>query len=89
MTRCKRATGVRLGQGTDVSAVTLTNPFTDSQGILCDYRKMCKGSRGLQFHQAKTNCQMPENKLIAPSSTQKQELFHIIKRCYSVIMFNI
>ena len=28
---------------------------------------------------------MPENKLIAPSSTQKQELFHIIERCYSVL----
>ena len=67
MSRCKRVTGVRLGPGTDASAVTLTNPLTDSQEILCDCGEMCKGSRGLKIHQAKTDCQMPENKLIAPA----------------------
>ena len=41
--------------------------MTDSQEILCDCGKMHKDSRRLKIPQAKTNCQMPENKLIAPT----------------------
>ena len=43
-----------------VSAATKTNPFNISSGIICSCGKMCKDSRGLKIHQAKTKCQMPK-----------------------------
>ena len=48
------------------SAATKTNPFNICPGIICSCGKMCKESRGLKIHQAKTKCQMPENTLKAP-----------------------
>ena len=63
---CKRATGARLRPRTKASAATKTNPFNICPGIICSCGKMCKDSRGLKIHQAKTKCQMPENTLKAP-----------------------
>ena len=66
MSRCKHATGARLRPRTKASAATKTNPFNICPGIICSCGKMCKDSRGLKIHQAKTKCQMPENTLKAP-----------------------
>ena len=66
MSSCKRATGERLRPRTKASAATKTNPFNICPGIICSFGKMCKDSRGLKIHQAKTKCQMPENTLKAP-----------------------
>ena len=63
---CKRATGARLRPRTKASAATKTNPFNICPGIICSCGKMCKDSRGLKIHPAKTKCQMPENTLKAP-----------------------
>ena len=63
---CKRATGARSRPRTKASAATKTNPFNICPGIICSCGKMCKDSRGLKSHKAKTKCQMPENTLIAP-----------------------
>ena len=63
---CKRATGARSRSRTKASAATKTNPFNICPGIICSCGKMCKDSRGLKIHQAKTKCQMPENTLKAP-----------------------
>ena len=64
MSSCKRATGARLRPRTKASAATKTNPFNICPVGKCG--KMCKDSRGLKIHQAKTKCQMPENTLKAP-----------------------
>ena len=66
MSSCKRATGARSRPRTKASAATKTNPFNICPGIICSCGKMCKDSRGLKSHQAKTKCQMPENTLKAP-----------------------
>ena len=58
--------GTRLRPRTKASAATKTNPFNICPGIICSCGKMCKDSRGLKIHQAKTKCQMPENTLKAP-----------------------
>ena len=63
---CKRVTGARSRPRTKVSAATKTNPFNICPCIICSCEKMCKDSRGLKIHQAKTKCQMPENTLKAP-----------------------
>ena len=66
MSSCKRATGARSRPRMKASAATKTNPFNVCPGIICSCGKMCKDSRGLKIHQAKTKCQMPENTLKAP-----------------------
>ena len=63
---CKRATGARSRPRTKTNAATKTNSFNVCPGIICSCGKMCKDSRGLKIHQAKTKFQMPENTLKAP-----------------------
>ena len=66
MSSCKRMTGARSRPRMKASAATKTNLFYICPGIICSCEKMCKDSRGLKIHQAKTKCQMPENTLKAP-----------------------
>ena len=66
MSSCKRATGARSRPRTKASTATKTNPLNICPGIICSCGKICKDSRGLKIHQAKTKCQMPENTLKAP-----------------------
>ena len=66
MSSCKRVTCVRSRPRMKVSTATKTNPFNVCPSIICSGEKMCKDSRGLKIHQAKTKCQMPENTLKAP-----------------------
>ena len=63
MSSCKRATGARSRPRTKASIATT---FNVCPGITCDCGKMCKNSRGIKIHQAKTKCQMPENTLKDP-----------------------
>ena len=66
MSSCKRATGARSRPRAKTSAATKNNSFNVCPGTICSCGKMCNDSRGLKIHQAKTRCQMPENKLRAP-----------------------
>ena len=66
MSSCKRATSAKLRPRTKASTATKTNPFNICPGTICSCGKMCKDSRELKIHQAKTKCQMPENTLKAP-----------------------
>ena len=66
MSSCKGATGARSRPRTKSRAATKTNPLNICPGIICRCGKMCKGSRRLKIHQAKTKCQMPENTSKAP-----------------------
>ena len=66
MSSYKCATGARSRPRTKASAATKTNPFNICPDIICSCGKMCKYSRVLKVHQAKTKCQMPENTVKAP-----------------------
>ena len=50
----------------NASAATTTNQLNLCHGVSCSCGKTCKSSRGLKVHQAKSKCQIPENKLKAP-----------------------
>ena len=45
---------------------SIATTFNVYPGITYNCGKMCKKSRGIKIHQAKTKCQMPENTLKDP-----------------------
>ena len=66
MSSCKRATEARIRPKPKDSAATRNNPINSHSRKMCSCGKMCKNNRGLRIHQEQTECQTPENKLVAP-----------------------
>ena len=78
MSSCKCATDARVRPGMNASAATKTNPLKLCHGVSCSCGETSKSSRGLKVHQPKSKCQIPENKLKAPSKkcfVSLQEIF--------------